>query len=338
MSVSESYRDYVLEQLGCMGQVTAKNMFGGVGLYLDGLFFALIANDTLYFKVDGTNRPDYEAAGMGPFRPYGDKSYAMKYYEVPVEVLEDRETLRLWANKALAVARRKLSVSKKQDTFNGFSPKALDFLRDLKANNDKAWFERHRQDYQEYLLEPLQNLVVDMGKFMLTIDPYFETRPAINKTISRIYRDTRFSKDKSPYKSTMWITFKRPDKDWKDAPAYFFEISPDSYRYGMGFYSASPDTMYRFREMIDKNPKEFLKAISFYSRQQIFVIEGEIYKRIFDENKPEEIKNWYQRRNLYLVCNKRIDDRLFRREVIDDLTFGFGLVAPFYHHLWKIKF
>ncbi|MEW6457318.1 MAG: DUF2461 family protein [Acidobacteriota bacterium] len=74
-----------------------------------------------------------------------------------------------------------------------------------------------------------------------------------------------------------WIVFKRPNKDWKDAPAYFFEISPDSYRYGMGFYSASPDTMDRFREMIDKKPKEFLKAISFYAKQQIFVVEGEMH-------------------------------------------------------------
>ncbi|MBL7073809.1 TfoX/Sxy family protein [candidate division KSB1 bacterium] len=114
MSVSESFRDYVLEQLGCMGQVTAKSMFGGVGLYFDGLFFGLIANDTLYFKVDDSNRPDYEAAGMGPFKPYGDMSYAMQYYEVPVEVLENHQSLPLWAKKALAVARRKLPVGKKK--------------------------------------------------------------------------------------------------------------------------------------------------------------------------------------------------------------------------------
>ena len=363
MSVSESYRSYVLEQLESVGQVTAKNMFGGVGLYLEGLFFALIANDILYFKVDESNRLDYEAVGMGPFRPYGDKSYAMKYYEVPADVLEERETLRLWADKALAVARQKISVGKKnpshvsnkktdhrlestplksnisssQGGFDSFSQKTLDFLRDIKANNNKGWFEEHKPYYLEYILEPLKNLVIELDSFMLTIDPYFETRPAINKTISRIYRDTRFSKDKSPFKSTMWITFKRPSKDWRDAPAYFFEIAPDSYRYGMGLYSASPDTMYRFREMIDKRPKEFLKAISFYSKQQIFAVEGEKYKRIFDENKPEEIQNWYQRRNLYLVCNRRIDNRLFKRDLIDDLIFGFGLLAPFYQYLWKIK-
>jgi len=229
-------------------------------------------------------------------------------------------------------------IRNKQGRFSGFSPKTLDFLRSLKKNNSKIWFEAHKQDYQKYLLEPLRNLVIDMAEAMLTIDSYFEITPVINKTISRIYRDTRFSKDKSLYKNTMWITFKRPNKDWKNAPAYFFEISPDSYRYGMGFYSASKATMDGFREVIDKKPKEFLKTISFYSEQQVFVVEGEKYKKTLDKNKPEEIQSWYQRKNLYLVCNRKIDSHLFSRNLLDDLIFGFELLSPFYHYLWKIKY
>lgn len=172
---------------------------------------------------------------------------------------------------------------------------------------------------------------------MLTVDPYFETRPAVNKTISRIYRDTRFSRDKSPYRSTMWFTFKRPGRNWQDAPVYFFEIAPDGYNYGMGFYSASKDTMDRLREKIDKKSKEFLKAISFYQQQQDFVLEGETYKRILDERKNEEILNWYQRRNLYLICRRAIDKRLFDRALLDDLIYGFRVLAPFYQYLRELK-
>lgn len=65
MAVSAAYRDYVLEQLAGLGPIRARKMFGGVGIYLHGLFFALIADEVLYFKVDDSNRPDYEAAGMG---------------------------------------------------------------------------------------------------------------------------------------------------------------------------------------------------------------------------------------------------------------------------------
>ena len=87
--------------------------------------------------------------------------------------------------------------------FNGFSPKTLKFLRWLKAHNDKAGFQAHKANYEEYVLQPLRDLVTDLGDFMLDIDHSFEITPVINKTISRIYRDTRFSKDKSPYRSTV---------------------------------------------------------------------------------------------------------------------------------------
>ena len=105
MAVSAEYRDWVVEQLRTHGPITHRSMFGGVGLYMDGLFFALIDDDVLYFKVDDVNRPDFEAAGSGPFRPYGDER-TMQYYEVPADVLEDRPALGAWAAKAVDVARR----------------------------------------------------------------------------------------------------------------------------------------------------------------------------------------------------------------------------------------
>ena len=103
MAVSESYRDFVLEQLGRVAPVTGKAMFGGVGIYAEGLFFALIAEDRLYFKVENATRPDFERYGMGPFRPFGDDS-AIGYYEVPADVLEDATQLESWMKKAINVA------------------------------------------------------------------------------------------------------------------------------------------------------------------------------------------------------------------------------------------
>ena len=88
-------------------RVRAQRMFGGVGIYSGGSFFALIADDTLYFKVDDSNRPDYEARGMDAFRPYGAEGEIMQYYQVPEELVEDVEALRPWAEKALAAATSK---------------------------------------------------------------------------------------------------------------------------------------------------------------------------------------------------------------------------------------
>jgi DNA transformation protein len=83
-------------------------MFGGVGIYSGALFFALIADDTLYFKVDGTTRLDFERLGMGPFQPFGANGEIMQYYQVPAELLEDPDALQPWVEKAVAVAGKKL--------------------------------------------------------------------------------------------------------------------------------------------------------------------------------------------------------------------------------------
>lgn len=224
-----------------------------------------------------------------------------------------------------------------KDRFTGFSQNAPTFLRNLAANNNKAWFEAHRQEYEEHLLEPLKALVSDLSGFMLSIDPDFMTIPSVDRTISRIYRDTRFSKDKSPYKTTVWITFKRPIRNWQDSPCYFLELGVDYYRFGMGFYSAAKDTMDRLREIVDKRPAEFLKVVSFFAKQDVFVLEGEKYKKILKGTLPADLQEWYQRKNLYLVCNREIDETLYGRRLVDDLISCFGIVAPLYHYLWKLK-
>jgi DNA transformation protein len=105
MSVTSAYVDYVLEQVARTGRVTSRRMFGGVGLYSDGQFFGLIADDTLYFKVGEQTRSEYESRGMTPFRPYEDRpEVSMSYFTVPADILDDAEELVAWARKAVAIA------------------------------------------------------------------------------------------------------------------------------------------------------------------------------------------------------------------------------------------
>ncbi|MHA1538423.1 MAG: TfoX/Sxy family protein [Alphaproteobacteria bacterium] len=105
MAVNPEFLDFLKDQLNAFGPVTPRRMFGGAGLFRDNLMFALIAQDTLYFKIDERNRPDYEAAGMAPFTYEGKgKKMQMSYYEVPPDVLEDPADLAGWARKAFAAA------------------------------------------------------------------------------------------------------------------------------------------------------------------------------------------------------------------------------------------
>lgn len=123
MPVSPEYREFVLEQLERVAPVRARRMFGGVGLYRDDLFFAVLDDDRMYFKVDDTNRPDYEALGQRPFDPFKDGVHLLQYYEVPPDVVEDPDELCLWMDKALEVARRKKADGKGQTAKSGTKPR-----------------------------------------------------------------------------------------------------------------------------------------------------------------------------------------------------------------------
>lgn len=109
----DDFTEHVLERLGRVAPTRAKRMFGGVGLYVDGEFCALIADGRLYFKVDDANRADFERAGMEAFQPFSDRPTTMGYYELPERVLADDARLKPWVEKSLDVARRAATKKKR---------------------------------------------------------------------------------------------------------------------------------------------------------------------------------------------------------------------------------
>lgn len=113
-------------------------MFGGVGIYAGDLFFALLAEDRLYLKVDDSNRDDFAAEGMGPFAPFGHDGLVLQYYEVPLEVIESPVRLAKWAAKAILVAERarKSKATRKRTAKPTTTPKATNLK---KSNSKKPW-------------------------------------------------------------------------------------------------------------------------------------------------------------------------------------------------------
>ena len=107
MSVSDTFKTYVLEQLGRVRpDIRSRAMFGGVGLYAGERIFALIDDDVVYLKVDDVNRPEFEAEGMGPFQPFGPGGEVMQYYELPEGLLDEPDALRSWVEGAVEVSAR----------------------------------------------------------------------------------------------------------------------------------------------------------------------------------------------------------------------------------------
>jgi len=107
MPASPEFLEHLTDMLAPMGPVVARRMFGGAGLFREGLMFALVADDTLYFKADDGNRAAFGDAGMGPFTyEKKGKPAALSYFEAPPDAMDDAEEMLIWARGAWEAALR----------------------------------------------------------------------------------------------------------------------------------------------------------------------------------------------------------------------------------------
>lgn len=217
--------------------------------------------------------------------------------------------------------------------FTGFDPKAIQFLHDLKLNNNREWFAENKSIYKDYLESGMMNLFEAISETMSLIDPLFYTEPKPAKVLSRIYRDIRFSKDKSPYRTNAWLTFKCDVKDWKICPAYFFELSEEHIAYGMGFYEANKSSMDNLRNRIDEESVFVMRLVDNIKKETDFSIEGDKYKKILNPNIQEPLIPIYQSKNLYLIQEHPINDSVFNGDLQFRLMEQFLKTSEFYHFL-----
>lgn len=220
-------------------------------------------------------------------------------------------------------------------TFDGIPAEAGAFLRRLATHNERAWFTEHKATYQAAVLAPMRTLVAALAPAMAAIDPAFDLDPR-GAAVSRIHRDTRFARDKSPYRTNQWIAFKHRAKDWPNRPAYFMEFGPDRYRYGMGFYAATPSTMAAIRAHIAARPSRFLDAMA-EARQAGFGLEGDEYKRPrAAADQPAAIQDWFRRKNAYLVRNEAVETLFDDPALPERLIAAFTAAAPLYRFLAEL--
>ena len=106
MKPQDTYIEFLIEQFAPLGGITPRRMFGGHCLYCDGTVFALVAKNSLFLKVDGENKGEFEKYGSKPFRPQGHPGVSMSYYEAPAEIFEDPDAMRYWVGGAVSAGRR----------------------------------------------------------------------------------------------------------------------------------------------------------------------------------------------------------------------------------------
>lgn len=220
--------------------------------------------------------------------------------------------------------------------FTGFRPEGLDLLIENRLHNSKDYYEKHKSQIKEWVSEPFCALIECMAPTMRKIDPLFMVEP--RRMLSRVRRDTRYTRDKALYRDHVWITFGRARQErFAERPVYYFEITPEYYGYGCGYYQASSSEMQLAREMILREDKLFLEAYHAVKRQTNFVLYGEVYKRPRYPDAPQEYQPWLNRKNLGLSCDSRDFKTLFDGSFVEGMLREFESIAPFYRFLCAVK-
>lgn len=214
-----------------------------------------------------------------------------------------------------------------------FSQNTLNFLFQNRIEDSRKWFEEHKPEYRASVLEPLRELAMELTPCMLQIDEQFVTEPKVDKTICRIWRDTRYSHDPSLYRDSMWIIFKRDRMHSTEYPGIYFEITCSGFNYGCGFYHASTSYMHTLRSSVLNHSKDFQKAQEAFANQHIFQMQGDCYKRPHYSDQPAELRQWLERRNIGFIAESEDFDLLFSNDLADKLCTDLQLLSPVYDFL-----
>ena len=166
-----------------------------------------------------------------------------------------------------------------EEMFNGFTEETIQFFLDLKFHNNTAFFHEQHDRYVEDVQQVFYGMIDELAGDMLKIDPGMEVRP--HKCLSRIHRDTRFSRDKSPYRDHLWFLFRRAGEPRDKSLFYYFELGPDRLSWGMGFWNENREALDLFRRRIRANPDDTLALLDdmdLVSRK--LYLGGSVYKKM----------------------------------------------------------
>ena len=217
--------------------------------------------------------------------------------------------------------------------FTGFTEDTIRFFLDIRFHNDAVYFNANRERYERDVLEPFHALIEDMGPALLKIDPTIELRPY--KALARLRRDTRFSKDKSPYRDHLWILFRQAARPREGSLFYWFELSPQDVNWGMGTWGENRPMMDAFRRYLAAKPEEAAKIIGGCDLAgHGLQMGGRQWARMaVPPGIPLFLRPWYLSRELYI---SRPDIRMscvYRADLPKRILKDYQTMAPVYRLL-----
>ena len=213
--------------------------------------------------------------------------------------------------------------------FTGYSGETLDFLWGIRFNNERSWFLAHKAEYLRCLYQPTVELGAQAQALMGEKFP----KLALNLHVSRIYRDARRLHGRGPYKDHLWFTLRPPQADGNadSYPVFWFEVAPEGWSHGVGFWCATPAMMAAMRRDMEERPQRLEKLARSLGRREDFQLQGQDYARPKAAPSPL-LQPWYSKRNIAIGCDRPFDDLLCSPRLPEALVSGYSFLEPYYQY------
>lgn len=217
-----------------------------------------------------------------------------------------------------------------------FTSKTSEFLLDLSLNNNRSWFEAHRQDYERLVRQPAFEFIDAMAAPLATFAPHFRAEAKkVGGSLMRVFRDTRFSRDKEPYKTNIGIQFRHAAGKDVHAPGYYVHLSFEECFLGVGCWQPEPDALRQIRSRISEQPDLWFAAIQDPAFAKLYELDGDRLSRPprgFAGNHPaiEDLK----RKDYIAIAALTWDDAL-SHDFVERVTSRFQAATPLMNFLCR---
>lgn len=218
--------------------------------------------------------------------------------------------------------------------FDGISPQALFLLSRNRLEDSKPFYEAHKEELNRTIIQPMRQLAAVFAQQVVKIDDQIMTNPVC--MVSRLRRDTRFTRDKSLYRDHVWFMLMRNKNQWPNYPCMWLELTPAGYSYGVGTFQVTPAYLELLRQTILAKQPAFLAAAN--SALGVGAsVEGEQYKRPRIPAAPPELAPYLNRKELFFMRTVPGREALQSQAIIEELTGAYAAYTPVYQFLRAVS-
>lgn len=212
--------------------------------------------------------------------------------------------------------------------FKGIKPESIELLCLNRFNDSKEFYEEHKLELKEGIIVPMRQIVLDLSGLMYDIDDKMLTDPV--RSVSRIYRDTRGNRSKIKYRENMWLMLRRYKKEYPSAPFFYFEFYPNSFGYGLAFWTWKQSAFKEVHNLIIEHPGRWLDAVDACKQAGLTYNARDNYKKDMYPDAPKEIKPYLSAKNMEFSYSSFYMNRINSPSLIDELKLAFDLARPMY--------